>query len=83
MKKRHIIIKNSHSLCYFTPSKRQGRRNSWVNGLIGPPKFYHYQKKKEKTDQTWLFYDWPPKSYLHSDTPAEMKQKVPCLLFDI
>ena len=48
-------------MCYFTPSKKQGRRNFWANGLIGPPKFYHYQKKRKKTDQMWLFYDWPKK----------------------
>jgi len=72
MKKRHIIIKNSHSLCYFTPSKRQGRRNSWVNGLIGPPKFYHYQKKKKRKKPIKRGYFMTgPKKVTYTPTPLK------------
>ena len=59
--KKDIITKNSHSLCYFTPSKKQGRRNFWANGLIGPSYILSLPEKMEKTDQMWLFYDWPKK----------------------
>jgi len=61
MKKKDIITKNSHSLCYFTPSKKQGRRNFWANGLIGPPKFYHYQKKWKKPIKCGYFMTCPKK----------------------
>ena len=53
--KKDIITEKSHSLCYFTPSKKQGRRNFWANAHCQFSEylftFIFLESKSRKKDQ--------------------------------
>ena len=56
---------------YSSLPTTQGRRNPHgpMNGPIDPPKFSLIRNKSQTRSKRGSFYDWPPQSYLQSDTP--------------
>ena len=64
----YVVISQKNLSCTFfdkKTDKKQNEQKSWeltvCNGLIGPPKFYHYQKKGKKPIKCGYFMTGPKK----------------------